>query len=130
MSYKNREKDYNAVILERMHDDIKVIAEGQIVLREEMNRRFDERKKDFDDFKEETRGNFRVLFEFKKETEENFEIVFKELSFIEAEIKDIKNSLKILEKNKADIEVVKDLIERVEKLEKELALQRELFSSK
>ena len=49
---------------------------------------------------------------------------------IEDEIMDIKASLVKLQETKADWPIVKDLIKRVEKLEKELAAQRSMLKTK
>jgi DNA repair ATPase RecN len=92
-------KDHFEVLLENMNDNIKLVAEGQVAFRDEINQRFT-------DFQQETRDNFKTVFGY--------------LSRIDNELQDIKNSLKRLDETKLDKGEFDDLAKRVARLEREL----------
>lgn len=123
---KKPEIDYTVVLLEDMRGEFKAVAEGQSML-------FDK----FEEFKEETRSNFKEVFRrldkleaFEEEAKDNFEKVFEYLSRIEDEVIEIKESLVKLEKEKANWSIVRELTKRVEKIEKELAWQKSALKVK
>lgn len=60
---KTSKRDYLTILMENMAGDIKAIAEGQVALREEMDRRFTYAEEQLNDFKSETRANFKLVFE-------------------------------------------------------------------
>lgn len=100
-SPKKKSENYNSVLLERMHDDIKLIAEGQVGIQ----RRLDGVESEIACFKEETENNFKLFFEH--------------LSRIEDEIMEIKNDLKDNYEKKGWDKKWREAIEkRLEKMEK------------
>ncbi len=73
------------------------------------------------------------MYSFRDETKNNFKVVFEYLSRIDDELQDIKKEIKeikiILDK-KVEIKIVLDLEKRVEKLEKELFSYRKMVLEK
>lgn len=133
-------KDYTAVLLEDMRDSIKLLAESQQWLIQKVDRldgrmegfdnrmdRLDNRMDQLDIRVEEMDKKFTL---FAKDTEEKFRISMEHLFRIEDELVDIKATLKGLDERKVDWPIVKDLIKRVENLEKELAAQRNMIKAK
>ncbi len=88
------------VVLEDMRENIKLLAEGQVSLRQEMCQGFSDARKELDEFNVETRDNFKIVFEYLSRIDD-------ELADIKSELKDLKKDLK----TKADVT-------RFEKLEK------------
>ena len=99
-------KEHFEVVLEDMNDSIKLIAEGQMAFRQEVNRK--------------TRANFKTLFDFRDETRANFKTVFDYLAKMDDELQDIKKTLKQLDETKIDKSNFAALAERVARLETEL----------
>lgn len=95
--------NYTAVLLEKMHDDIKLVAEGQVVVQ----RQLDEFKGEMHEFKEDTKSSFKSILEY--------------LSRMEDEIMEIKEDLKNNYERKGWDKEWRDMIERkLEKIEKTL----------
>jgi len=101
-SPKKKTGNYDTVLLEQMHDDIKLIAEGQTGIQ----RQLDELRTD--------------VCGFKSDTESNFKLFFSHLSNIEDEIMEIKDDLKNnYEKKGWDKkwrETIEKKLERIEKI--------------
>lgn len=89
-------KDYTAVLLEEMRGDIKLIAEGQISLRQELGE-FKNEMYIFRDemyaFKDEMYVFRNEMYNFKDETQGNFRFVAKQLLSIDNELQEIKENL-------------------------------------
>jgi len=120
-------KDHFEALLENMNDNIKLVAEGQVAFRDEINQRLTDFQKEtrdnfktIFDFRDETRDNFKTIFDFRDETRDNFKTVFDYLARIDNELQDIKNSLKRLDETKLDKSEFDDLAKRVARLEREL----------
>jgi len=113
-------KEHFEVVLEDMNDSIKLIAEGQMAFRQEVNRRFDDVDRRHVEFRDETRANFKTLFDFRDETRANFKTVFDYLAKMDDELQDIKKTLKQLDETKIDKSNFAALAERVARLETEL----------
>jgi hypothetical protein len=105
------------MMLESVNGGIEVVAESQKQLIQNQN----ELKDDLENFKVEIKSD---LLDFKIETGDNFKKVFNRLDRIELEIKDIKKEIKLLDKNKIDRFEYKDLLKRVNRIEKKLEKQR------
>ncbi|MDD3679140.1 MAG: hypothetical protein PHT36_02770 [Patescibacteria group bacterium] len=120
------------VVLEDIRDNIKILAEGQVGLRQELkgdvNNLRDELKDDISDLRSELKGDIAELREelrtFKQDTESNFKTVFDYLARIDKEIQEIKVELKNLKESKIDKESYFALEKRVLDLEKEVARLR------
>jgi uncharacterized phage infection (PIP) family protein YhgE len=144
-------KDHFEVLLENMNDNIKLVAEGQMAFREEVDQRFtdfqketrsnfktifdfrDETRSNFKtlfDFRDETRSNFKTLFDFHGEARSNFKTAFDYLSRIDDELQDIKNELKLMVETKADKNELNALTQRVTRLERDLDECKEAFVAK
>lgn len=107
---KKKAEDYVAVLLERVHSDIKLIAEGQIGVQ----RQLDEFKDEMHSFKDE-------MLEFKQDTKSGFRQIFEYLSRIEDEIMEIKEDLRDNYERKGWDKKWREAIEkRLEKIEKSL----------
>jgi len=116
-------KDHFEALLENMNDNIKLVAEGQAAFRDEFTDFRDETRANFKtifEFRDETQANFKTLFEFRDETRANFKIVFDYLSRIDNELQDIKKELKLLDETKVDKQKFNDLTQRVARLERKL----------
>ncbi len=108
------------VILEDINSKLGLVVEGHVAL----DKKIDDFKEEFVEFKRDTESNFKTIFEFQKDTESNFKTVLqhllnidKELEFIKSEISEIKKTLT----QKADLNRVAILEERVARLERQLA---------
>lgn len=129
------------VLLEAVHDDVKIIAEGHSVLNKKiddnhkaLNEKIDtfkfemtEFKQDMTEFKQEMTEFKQDMLEFKNDTKSSFQTIFNHLSGIDDELKSIKSELaelKAILDKKADKERLLDLERRVILLEKELAASR------
>lgn len=105
-------------MLEGMNDSIKLVAEGQVMLRGEMNRRFDEVDKRFDEHDQ-------MFHEVNSKLDTTLEYLFRideEITQIKEEIKEVKERMKYLEENnigKKDKEYI-SLVEKVLNIEKEV----------
>ena len=99
-------KEHFEVVLEDMNDSIKLIAEGQMAFRQEVNRRFDDVDRRHVEFRDETRANFKTVFDY--------------LAKMDDELQDIKKTLKQLDETKIDKSNFAALAERVARLETEL----------
>ena len=86
-----RHPDYFEVTVEYIKDKLDVIIEGQVVMNERFERKFDEAEVRFDKFEKQTENNFKTVFEFIDATKSNFKTVFDYLSRIDDELKDIKD---------------------------------------
>ena len=113
-------KEHFEVVLENMNDSIKLIAEGQISFRQEVNQRFDESNSRFVEFRDEMNGFRKEMYGFRDETQANFKTVFEYLVKIDDELQDIKKNLKRLDETKIDKTEFAALAQRVAKLEIEL----------
>lgn len=95
--------NYTAVLLEKMHDDIKLVAEGQTAVQ----RQLDEFKDEMHEFKEDTKSSFKSILDY--------------LSRIEDEIMEIKEDLKNNYERKGWDKEWRNMIEnKLEKIEKTL----------
>jgi len=103
-------KDYYEVTMEYIKDTVQVIAEGQQAMGEKFERKFDELSGDLNEFKQETRSNFKTVFEYLSNIDD-------ELKAIKNEILDLKERLK----NKADLVRLETLELRVDKIERDYA---------
>jgi len=129
------EKDYVAVILEEMRSDFRAFGEGLTFVRDDV-RLF---KEDFLSFKEETRANFSAMGAKLDSTFEevgNIKVEMSEMKMemkemnhhianVEAEVSAIRHDidwLKTTLTQKSDIEYVKKLEKRVERMEAYLKL--------
>ena len=111
------------VVLEKMNSNIELVLEGHVAL----DKKIDDFKEEMMEFKHDTENNFQTLFEFKRDTESNFKAVFKYLSSIDDELKSIKSDIADIRKTlsqKADLERVARLEERVAMLERRLSAAR------
>ena len=125
-------RDHFDVVVEEMKDSIKLVAEGQVMLRGEMNRRFDEVDKRFDEHDKRLDGIDGRLYkhdgmfsEINSKLDTTLEYLIRideEITQIKEEIKEIKEKMKYLEENKIgkkDKEYV-SLVEKVLNIEKEV----------
>ncbi len=106
-------KDYYEVTMEYIKDTVKVVAEGQKTMGEKIDRDFTGLSNNLIEFQNETRSNFKTIFDY--------------LSRIDDELKDIKNEMKKIKeelKNKVDFVRFEALESRVLKIEEELAHRR------
>ena len=97
------------VILEDVQDKFELVLEGHSAL-----------EKKIDDFKDETKTNFKTLFGFVDATTANFKSIFEYLEQIDDEIKSIKEETNIIRMTlikKADIERLGKLEVRVARME-------------
>ena len=136
-------KEHFEVLLENMNDNIQLIAEGQDMFRQVVERRFDESDKRFFEFqnetnanfqelfafRNETRTNFQELFEFKNETRANFKQVLTCLMKMEDELTDIKSRLNQIDETKMNKKEFIILESRVMKLEQELEQYKSLLKT-
>lgn len=100
---RKKPKNYTDVLLEKMHDDIKLIAEGQGGIQRQL-----------DEFKNE-------MYEFKKDTKSSFKSILEYLSRIEDEVMEVRKELKDnYEKKGWDKEWRISIEKRLEKIEKAL----------
>jgi len=106
----NSREDKMMVLLEDMRDEIKLVAESHSVLKSQL----DSMQLDSDEFKEETRRNFKLVFE-------HFSNVEDELVGINSEMKNLRKVLT----DKADLERLAVLEERVRKLEMQQVILRD-----
>jgi predicted nucleic acid-binding Zn-ribbon protein len=138
---KSTKKDEVLIVLEKMNDNIGIIAEGQQFLKEEMNRRFDDSDKNINDFKDEMFGfskgmySFRdEMYKFRDDTKANFKAILEHqfntddrLESIEKELKEIKSEIKEMKKKSNLDEGWVALIEkRIGFIEKQLKLQKQM----
>ena len=127
-------------MLESMDDNIKLIAEGQVMLRGEMNKRFDEHDKRFDgvdarldgiDTKLDKHGGMfseinsklETIFECLSGIDDKLENIEKRMRNIEEDIKE----LKTVTKNKTDLKIVMDFEKRLKDLESEFLSHRKMM---
>lgn len=96
-------------LVENFNDNLKIISENQI----NTNERLDRLESRFDGLEADSKS-------FKEETRENFKLVFEHFSNIEDELNDIKLKLEKMDKNKIDKKEFNLLKVRVGKLEKKL----------
>lgn len=115
------DRDKMTVVLERVEDQIKLVAEGQVSLRESMDRRFDEVDEKFEAIDEKFKNideKFKKIDEKFEEVDNNFQSVFGYLSRIEDEIGEIREDLKNnYERKGRDIDWRKMIENRLEKIE-------------
>src|SRR3989338_6033753 len=78
-----RHPDYFEVVVEGIKDKLGVIIEGQTVISEKFDRKFDEAAVRFDKFEQQTNNNFKTVFSFIDKTEDDFKTVFGYLSSID-----------------------------------------------
>lgn len=127
---KTYSEDQVAVILEDINSKLNVLVEGHQNLDEKIDRGFAQAKEDLDEFKLETRDNFKTVFNFIDETKSNFSAAFDYLSGIDEKLKDIKLEIKdlkeILKNNKAGLERLNSLERKVNIMEKVLIKQKML----
>jgi len=98
---KKKTENYDKVLLERMHDDIKLIAEGQVGIQRQLDALTDR------------------VCGFEDDTKSNFKLFFEHLSRIEDEIMEIKDDLKNNYERKGWDKKWREVIEkRLEKIEK------------
>ncbi len=106
--------EYTNVILEEMNDNIKILAEGQGAIRD-----------DLADFKKETRRNFKSLSQeladFKVDTKQNFDLVFKYLSGIEDELASVKRELEGIKDGSIPVKNIVGNTARIAVLEQQVA---------
>lgn len=108
---KKESKNYTDVLLEEMHSDIKLIAEGQVGIQRQL-----------DEFKGEMYGFRDEMLEFKRDTKSSFRQIFEYLSRIEDEVVEIKEDLrKNYERKGWDKEWRMTIEKRLERIEKVLA---------
>lgn len=137
-------KEHFEVLLENMNDSIKLVAEGQLAFRQEVNQKFNEADQRLADFRDETQANFKILFDFRDETQSNFKTlfdfrdrtdsnfktIFDYLSRMDDELQDIKKSLQRLDETKIDKAKFAALGQRVAQVEQELKKYRETAPAK
>jgi septation ring formation regulator EzrA len=118
-----KKKDKVLVVLEKMQEDIRLIAEGQQMLREDVNRRFTEVGKRFD----QVDGKFVEIGRRFSGIEDNLKAALEYLFRIDEEIGDIK---KELEEKKKTEKINKSWTESIEKrialIEKQLKARKQL----
>ena len=151
-SVKNKESENNVshefrkmgVIMEDMNSKIDLLVEGYSSLDKKIDRVHAELKEDLNDFKVETRGNFKIVFEqisnvnidlqsFKNETRDNFKKVFEYLSRIDDEVQDIKSEIleiKLVLKKKADISRLAVMEKKIQIIERVLMREKILQKQK
>lgn len=129
------DRDKMTVVLERVEDQIKLVAEGQVSLRESMDRRFDEVDEKFeaidmrfigvdrrfdgiDEKFEAIDEKFKNIDEKFEGVDNNFQSVFGYLSRIEDEIGEIREDLKNNYERKGwDVDWRKMMENRLERIE-------------
>lgn len=104
------------VILESIDSNIHLVIERQDILDRKIDSRFDEASNDLNDFKIETRSNFKTVFDYLSRIDD-------ELQEIKSEIKEIRRELS----KKADLLRIELLEKRVAKME--LIIQKKLANA-
>ena len=111
-------RDYLESVAEQIRDNVKIIGEGYKALDEKLDRNFAGLSNDLIKFQNETRSNFKTVFDY--------------LSRIDDELKDIRIEMKKMReelKSKTDLVRFEILESRVLKIEEELAHRRLLWIS-
>jgi DNA repair ATPase RecN len=109
-------KEHFEVLLENMNDSIKLVAEGQLAFRQEVNQKFNESDQRLADFCDRTDSNFKTIFDY--------------LARMDDELQDIKKSLQRLDETKIDKAEFAALAQRVAQVEQELKKYRETAPAK
>jgi hypothetical protein len=125
------------VLVENLGDQVKLVAEGNLMLRQTMEGRFDVLEGRFDSLEgrfDSLEGRFDVLegrFDsLEGDMHSSFKMIIEYLSRIEDEIAEIKIDFKRLEENKADKETLISFEKRIAKVERELEEYKNLCKSK
>ncbi|MFA6376939.1 MAG: hypothetical protein WCX69_06085 [Candidatus Paceibacterota bacterium] len=143
------------VLVENMHDEIKLVAEGNLMLGERMERGFADVDKRFDEMERRMDIGFEKVWDkiesmdakiesmdakiesmdakiasMEKDMQSSFKTVVECLSRIEDEIAEIKIELKRLEEKKADKEVLIAFEKRLARIERELEEHKNLCKNR
>lgn len=128
------------VVLEDINSKFDFLVESHSALDKKIDRVHSELKEDLNDFKLETRSNFKMVFArldsldmFREETKNNFKIVFEYLSKIDDEIQDIKSEIseiKLVLKKKADISRLAVMEKKIQIIERVLIREKILQKQK
>lgn len=112
------------VLLEDIRGQVKIVAEGQEILNDKVDRFRNELKGELSEFKNEMYNFKGEMLDFKRDTESNFKTVFKHFFNIDDELKSIKTEifeLKTMLFKKVDLERLVALEQKVATLERQLA---------
>lgn len=118
------------VMLEKMDDKITLLAEGQMDMRETMDKKFDilfEFKENTErdlavllGFKSNAERDLATLLGFKDSAEKNFAIIMEYLERIDDDVQIIKKRLDEMDEKKMDRKEYNFIMKRVDDLEKEV----------
>ena len=115
------------VLVENLEDKIQLVAEGNLMLGERMERgfadvdkRFDTIERKMDSMKNRLDSMDVKIDFFEKDMRSSYKTVLEYLGRIEGEHTEIKTELKRLDEKKADKETLADLIKRIAKIEQDM----------
>ncbi|MFZ2226602.1 MAG: hypothetical protein WA064_04040 [Candidatus Moraniibacteriota bacterium] len=91
-----------AVLLENMNDNIKILAEGQLSLREEMHRNTDDLRGEISDLRGEMRGAINNLRGEMKEMRGGFDLLMEYVKRIDEEVTSIRKEFEGVKEKKVD----------------------------
>jgi hypothetical protein len=113
---KTFKESHVLVVLEKMEDSIKLLAEGQAGFREEMNRKFEKMEGRLNEFERETRDNFGIVFEYLKRIDE--------------EVQDIKARLGELDEGKIGKKEYNFVMKRMDDVEEQVRKLTDLVKTR
>jgi predicted nucleic acid-binding Zn-ribbon protein len=116
-----------AVLLENMNDNIKILAEGQLSLREEMHRNTDDLRGEISDLRGEMHGAINNL---RGEMKEGFDLLMEYIMRIDKEVVSIRKEFEDVKEKKVDWSIYSALEKRMNVAEIQIEKMKVLLKLK
>jgi chromosome segregation ATPase len=140
MGEQIKDNNYTAVLLEKIEDNLKLLAEGQSNLNEKMDRKFEAVDERFDQINQQFKSiekklgdhdqQFKNIEKKLGDHDQQFKTILKYLSRIEDELMELKGKINRVEENgNIDRKEIEDVKVRLEKVEEALKNHKIFFQN-